>query len=207
MRKKGNYTKHQEEMMRNLIINYELRHRTPANQILKKLKAKGLGMKRKQFLAKIRVKRAGGSVKRFDTSKNVPIKYRKKKIVYVPQYLAPTKIEEKEENIMFRISLAINDVPVHKKYVSFLLQAYSLNKEFLVNKQEELKKKLLNLTNSYLGYSNYNALAEWNNFSYYIAIEYPTEILINRTMLGLWFFTVERNGSDTYAKSGSLSAI
>lgn len=203
-KKKGKYTLHQKEMMRNLIINYEMKQRTPANKILRKLRAKGLGMERKKFLAKIRVKRAGGSPKRFDTSKHTPIKYRINKRIYVSNYLTPQ--EAKKGNFMFRISLAINDVPVHKKYVSFLLQAFSLDRDLLQNKLDSLKKKLLSLTNGYLGYS-YNALADWNGFHYYIAIEFPTEILLDDSVLGNWYFKVERNNSDVYDKSGSISTI
>lgn len=195
-------TQKSKEKFRDLIINFELKKGTSTNEILRKLREKHLGMKRKTFLAKIRIKR--NRVKRFDTSKYVPIKYRRAKKIITAKYLRFESVKYKE-NFMYRLSLAINDVPVHKKYVSFLLQAFSLDATLLMNKLKYFKELLLKNTNAYLGY-NWNALAEWNHFHYYIAIEYPTQIILDGNVLNTWIFMVERNGT-LYTRSGLIDDV
>lgn len=209
MRQPKRNTKVQKERFRNMMISYYAKKGMSANKIQEKLKAKGLGVRRKELLAKIRLKRTVRKT-RFDTSKNIPIKYRKqnKQKIFVTKYIdmySGSKTKDKD-NFMYRVSFAINDVPVHNKYTSFLLQAFSLNANELNNKIGDFKKLLIQLTNAYLGY-NYNALETWNHYNHYVATEFPTQIIKDTSILGRWYFKVEKNSAEGYSKSGSISNV
>lgn len=141
------------------------------------------------------------------------IKGSKRQVINV---VSKTKIEgkaftgyglRKSEAIkMFRTSKAINGVPIHWEYHSFLIQAFSLSKHKLDNIQDKLKFKLLELTNKWLGY-DYNAVADWNCFNYYIATEQPKEIPIDNIRMDIWHFMVEKEGSLRHEETGSINSL
>jgi hypothetical protein len=116
-------------------------------------------------------------------------------------------IEEYKKNFMYRISCAINDVPVHDKYVSFLLQAFGSDSRQLEEKVYALKRLCVKLASEYLGY-NYNVLDEWNGFTYFIAVQFPTEINFDARLIDRWFFFYEKEGfAKAQFKEGNLGSI
>lgn len=197
---KKKYTAKQKEHFRKMIIVYGIKKGYSSRKIQQQLKNKKLGIRRKTLLTKIRLIK--NIEKRKSTMKYIPKKYRRETL-FVPAYLKPQK---PQREFMYRLSLAINDVPVHKKYVSFLLQAFSNDKSKLNEKINEFTNKLLELANSYLGY-NTNILGEWNSFNYYIAKEYPTEVVIDTRVIGKWVFYAERDGVTCYHHEGDIDAI
>lgn len=196
-------------LQRNMTIKFYVKKGYSNNQILKIIQKQGLGLRRKPFLAKMRNVR--GKKREIYTYKYTPTKYKTKEEMHkrmTIQFQQPTitVTAPPKKATMFRVSLAINDVPVHKKYKSFLLQAFSNESNRLTVLLPKLKDLLLDLTNKYLGY-NYNVLAEWNQFSYFIATEYPTEIVLDAKEVEQWFFMVERDGADEWSKRGNLDDV
>lgn len=107
----------------------------------------------------------------------------------------PLKEERvKERNKIFRVSLAIKNVPLHSTpqkpvYYGFLIQAWSLNLEYLRSKLSGLKSKMLELMREHLISQNYV-----DDLKGYVSVEYPVEIIGNESLNHVWRFKVEKNG-------------
>lgn len=169
-----------------------------ANRIQKEFTQRKMGIRRQILLSEIRaVKKI--PIKR-DRFKCIPRKYRM-------EVQHPQKREIRERKMVYRVSFAINGVnplimgvPVHRKYLGFLLQVFHVNEEFLRLKIREFKDKLIKLTAEYLHYRK----SEWW-FDFSIGTEYPTEI--NDTIFslsGTWLFQVEKDGAIIHSETGVI---
>lgn len=146
-----------------------------------------MGIRRQILLSEIR------AVKR------IPI--RKQRYKYIPiKYKRDISAPPKRRKMIYRVSFAVNGVPIHHKYLGFLLQAFYVDKEFLRLHMRELKDKLIKLTEEYL---HYRKSEWWFNFS--IGTEYPTEISDTIFSLsGTWLFQVEKDGSIIHSETGAI---
>ena len=163
-----------------------------STHIQKTLSKSDLGMRRKTLLMEIR--RIKETPIKPNSYKYTRKKYRKVVIDSTGQ----TALGKRKE--MYRCSVAINGVPVHNKYLSFLIQAWSKNKSFLNSKISELKSMLLNEITEYLGYGR----SEWW-FNFYMATEHATEVIVlNEALERTWEFKVERDGGIVYGTNGRI---
>lgn len=182
-----NKTKKQKKLIESLV-----KEGRSSIYIQKTLSKNDLGMRRKTLLVEIR------------RIKQVPLKPQSYK--YTRKRYRRVVIDSTGQTAlgktktMFRCSVAINGVPVHNKYLSFLMQAWSTNKGFLASKIPDLKKMILDEISQYLGYGR----SEWW-FNFYMATEHPTEILaLNHSLHNTWEFKVERDGGIIYGTNGHL---
>ena len=109
---------------------------------------------------------------------------------------------------MFRVSLILNDIPVHSKpfarnYLGFRLQAFSTNGKRLNAYIPKFRELLLDLIEQYLGYKESEW---WFKGSSYIGYEYATLTPVNNPYFlnNRWIFKIEKEGREIRAKSGLI---
>lgn len=162
-----------------------------ANEIQRKLSAEGLGMRRKVLLSYIREERG--------------LAKRREGIEYVPT------IKESKFEGLFRLSLVILDLPIRSSknnpnYYGFRLTAFSLSRDLLLARENQLKKLLLDKANGQVGYD----IREWDNYEFHIGVESPTFIPMSESETfsrnGHWYYYVEHNGQemDSSKDTGSI---
>jgi len=168
-----------------------------ANEIQRRLKERGLGVRRTRLLEEIRLIREI-KITPEKRKKHIPKKYREPKIRLPP----PRKIGR-----IYRVSCIISDVPVHSRpfkrnYIGFRLQAFHFNSKYLRNQISVLKNMVIKITSEYLGYD----VTGWDGFDFIIGVEYPTEILIGYPdrLNNRWIFRVETKGTEIYSRDGYL---
>lgn len=166
-----------------------------ANKIQRLLKEQGLGMRRKRILQEVRL------------SKKIEVK--KDRFKYTPKkFRVREKTVSPKPNMLFRVSLILNDVPVHSKpfrrnYLGFRLQAFHSDAKFLNSQISRLRDLLIDLVEKYLGYPSSEW---WFSSSTYIGYEYATLVQVNNPYFlnSRWIFRVEREGIEVKSSSGAL---
>lgn len=150
-----------------------------ANKIQKLLKDENLGMRRKVLLTRVREER--GLRKRREGTEYKPI------------------LKEHKFKGLYRMSLIILDLPVHStktkpNYLGFRLTAFSLSRDLLLARQNQLKRTLLDKTIEYVGYD----IRNWDGYDFHIGTENPVFIPMSEdeafTRNNTWVFVVEQNG-------------
>ena len=177
-------------------IRWYVSRKFSSRQIQKKLRKRGLGLRRKTLLHEIRIIK-DVKVTKEERERAIPKKYRK------PIFLVPPEIDR-----IFRTSIILQDIPVHSRlmkrnYLGFRLQAFSLDKEYLIQQYRHLKDILMKETNKYLGFvamENFN----WNHRV--LGIEKCVLIPVSNTRRfhNIWIFRVEKEGSEIYSKDGRI---
>lgn len=178
-------------------INWYVARGFSSRQIQKGLRKRNLGLRRKVLLHEIRLIKET-RVSEEARKRAVPRKYRKK-----PPVFPPPKIDK-----IYRTSIILQDIPVHSRpmkrnYLGFRLQAFSLNKEYLIQQYRYLKEILMRETNKYLGFvamENFN----WNHRV--LGIEKCVLILVSNAnrLHNIWIFRVEKEGSEIYSRDGRI---
>lgn len=165
-----------------------------ANKIQKLLKSDGLGMRRQRILQEVRL------------AKNKQVK--ENRFNYVPQKYRKPYIKIGKQTYLFRVSLILNDVPIHSKpfqrnYLGFRLQAFSTNEKLLRSKMSHLRSLLIELVEKYIGYRNSEW---WFSDSTYIGYEYPVLMSVSNPYFlnNRWIFRVEKEGREIKSGSGNL---
>ena len=165
-----------------------------SRQIQKKLRKRGLGLRRKTLLHEIRIIK-GVKVTKEERERAIPKKYRK------PIVFPLKKIEK-----IYRITLVIRDVPIHSEpfsrhYYGYHLFAFGLSKEELYRELSSLKRILLSKTCSFVhfditGHPAYDG----------IHMESPVLIFVDNTIRlnRSWIFRVEHNGIEIYSDRGNF---
>lgn len=163
-----------------------------ANEIQRRLKERGLGVRRKRLLAEVR------SIKKIEITpekriKHIPKKYREK---YIPPLPLIGEI--------YRVSVIIPSIPVHSRafrrnYLGFRLTAFSYSRKLLYDKIRELKIRLIEKAGSFIKSKAYIE-------EFFIGVEYPVLISVSnpKFLNGKWFFAVEKEGKEQYGESGYL---
>lgn len=171
-----------------------------ANEIQRRLKARGLGIRRKILLTEVRTLRKE-TITREKRIKHIPKKYRRKEVKPRKKWIEKVKIEAKQ---IFRISLIIPSLPVHSRafkrnYLGFRLNAFGFDKDYLFNQLSGLREILIKETGKYIGSMPYAR-------EQVIRVEKPVLInVLNPNYLnGKWFFAVEKEGKEQYGTSGNL---
>ena len=192
-----------------------------SRQIQEGLKKRDLGLRRKNLLSQIRIIKGTttktiivkGEKKKISVykkieirlpEKSIPKKYRKKPKIKIEKWIDRGLMRDK----IFRTSIILQDVPVHSKpfkqnYLGFRLQAFSLDKEYLTQQYEYLKKILIRETTEYLQFKvfeNFN----WNHKI--LGIEKCVLINVSNAnrFHNIWIFRVEKEGSEIYSKDGRI---
>ena len=165
-----------------------------ANRIQKELKKLNLGVRRKVLLEEIRTIRKI-EITTEKRKKSIPKKYREPEII-----IPPKKITE-----LFRVSYIIPSIPVHsrpfkRRYLGFRLNAFSLNRNKLLNNHDRLKTLLIKLTSEYLG----SDVTEWNQWDVSVGREFPVIVFVSKNLNDMWFFAVEDEGKEIYSRSGYI---
>lgn len=121
----------------------------------------------------------------------------------------PLKAEFKgeEENRIYRVSLAIKNVPLHSTsqkpiYYGFLMQAWSSNLEYLRDKIYGLKTKMFELMRKYL-----ISIAYVDDLKGELHIESPVEISGSQSLNHIWRFKVEKNGTVIDDAEGNIEQL
>lgn len=166
-----------------------------SNEIIRRLKKRNLGLRRKKVLEEIRLikKQELELAKR---QKYIPKKYRKR-IAPPP----PIKIKN-----IYRMCVIMNNIPVssrpfNRNYLGMRVCAFSINEQFLNMNLDNLKQVLLREIEQYIGYKR--GVWWWDAE---IGIEFPTEIQLHnaQALNGRWIFRVEKDGVEKYERNGIL---
>lgn len=189
-------TKQMKDLYRKMIIENAIKKGYSINKTQSILKKTHLGIRKQSLQAKFRYEKKT-EIKHF-AKKYTPKKYRKAGISYQPQL-----IKEKVENL-YRNSWTIKGVPCHSKvnkpiYFGFLIHGFSLNKNILEYNKPYMKNRLIEEMKRYLMSENYAS-----DLRIEISYEYPTEIIMNKSVIDYWILKVEKNGSVINEESGKL---
>ena len=170
-------------------------------RIQNELRVKGLGLRRKVLLQEVRSIKGLSGFKEI-REKYIPKKYRKERIV------GQVKLKEIEK--IYRMSFIIRDIPLHsttlrRNYLGFRLNAFSVNRSYLLENERSLKQILKNETNKYCKrYYGLGNIFENYNWSHRVNIENPTEIIFTNALRknNTWIFRVEKEGIEQYSTDG-----
>ena len=201
-------------------IRWYVKRGYSAKKIQKKLQEKNLGLRRKTLLTQIRIMKGTSTKTIIEDGKRKKVSIYKRIEPRLPKKSIPKKYRKKEEikkkwidrglaeDMIFRTSIILQDIPVHSKpfkpnYLGFRLQAFSLNKEYLLNQYNSLKNILIKESNKYLTFKcfeNFN----WNHKI--LGIERCALIPIRnaRRFHNIWIFRVEKEGIEIYSKDGRI---
>ena len=192
-------------------------------QIQKKLQERKLGLRRKTLLNEIRtIKRTTtktvlvkGKLRKVTIVKDIKVSERKRKMSIPKKYRKKPKIKVEKwidrglmRDKIYRTSLIVQDIPVHSRpmkrnYLGFRLQAFSLDKDYLIQQYSYLRSILIKEANEYLGFNvfeNFN----WNHKV--LGIERCILIPVSNAdrFNNIWIFRVEIEGSEIYSKDGRI---
>lgn len=165
-----------------------------SNEIIRRLKKRKLGMRRKRVLEEIRlIKQKQVKVNQY---KYTPKKY-KKTLVSLPK----VKIIK-----LYRACVVMNNVPIssrpfHRNYLGFRVCGFHVDKGYLSDMVSRLKQILIRETELFVGYKT----GDWW-WEVVIGTEFPTVINVPNAQFlnGRWIFRVEREGREIRERTGYL---
>jgi hypothetical protein len=196
-------TKQAKNAYREMLIKNSIKHGYSLNKTQKILKKAHVGIKRQNLQAKFRFLK--GIEKKPHVEKYIPRKYKKRGGGGYGKGGLGGGTEKQMK--LYRVSIAIKNVPLHSTsqkpiYYGFLIQAWSINPEYLRGKIHGLKVKMFELMKGHL-ISN----AYVDDLRGELHIESPVEISGNPNFNNIWRFKVEKNGTVIDDAEGNLEQL